>query len=818
MIAALLSAGVFVAVPLTGRLVTGSLGPSIPTVARPSVWVAAGAAIWSVPLLGLLMFGVYHPELVGAAGWLTAGAVLAVRRVGRPSVPRFSKWDWIVLAGLIVAAVLGAAFPADPFVTTRDQNTYASDAIYMADHGRLDVPYPNPSATDDAKTGISIPPGNLFLTQPSMTVRFSNLWPAWLAQSYAATGYEGLIRLNIILGLLALLAIYGLAKRVVPAAIAGSGVLFLVFNPAQFWVARQTLSEVAAELLIWCGLALLVAYLRRGRPAWGVWSGILFGLSALVHIDAFVLLPLLIGAQTLIRILPSQDDPDKQRNWLPVYTGSLPLFGFALLYYVVFNGPYLEELSGQLLMIAAAALAASVLLLATRQRALVRSVGTALSRRAIALAPIAALFGVAAYAYFLRPILPPFAHFNVPGAVYDGFRTYVEDALPNLGRYLTPGVVWFALLGWSLFLFAALTRRSRTYLVPLLIIALGFTALYSWNQSAWPTHFWAIRRFVPVIIPALVLLAAAGLVRLLHRLSVPGRRLAVGLTVPLLVVWTVWIGTPMYVVAEGSGSHDGLANFARSVPADGRVIALDGVYEAAHYWMPLYLAYDRPITAIDVDTEAGRVEAIAMLTSASENDPVSVVTAAYDFRMDAVVGTRTAEVSWSSPVMAETTNPVPRVVVDQATTLTLISATGLNTIGVPFGGAPEWVTALSGFHRPQLVDGRPLSWTDGDGKIAIPVEGDQTPDRLSISIADTGPSGGPLHITLNGVTLFDGVAPPGAWSGEYDLTGAADLRPGDVANVEIKSGTFQGDPVDEYDHITSFGVQVDSVKLLAGNE
>jgi len=201
------------------------------------------------------------------------------------------------------------------------------------------------------------------------------------------------------------------------------------------------------------------------------------------------------------------------------------------------------------------------------------------------------------------------------------------------------------------------------------------------------------------------------------------------------------------------------------------------------------------------------------LKSASTDHPITVVTGAYDFRMDSLVGTRTSEVSWSSPVMAETTNPVPREVADQDNDLSTISVTALNTIGVSFGGAPQWIAPGKGFHRPELVDGRPLRWTDGDGDLAIPIEGDQKPRQLTISIADTGPDGGPLRITLNDVTLFDAVVPAGPWSGEFDVS-TFGLDRGDMADIDIISDTFEGTPVDETDRETEFGVQVDQVKLL----
>ena len=613
--------------------------------------------------------------------------------------------------------------------------------------------------------------------------------------------------------MLALLAIYGLAKRFVRPSFAGFGILFLAFNPAQIWVARQTLTEVPAQLLIWSGLLLLVAYLARGRPALGAWAGILLGVSAFVRIDAFLLVPFLLIGHALWRIVTRRRA--NQPSWRPVYLGSVPLFALALVFYGAFSQPYLLDLSNQMLEIGALTVAAAALLALNRVRQLTELAASVLARRKLVVGALIFLAAVAAYAYFIRPMLAPFNVIDAPGKPFDGQRSYVEDALANAGRYLTPGVVWAALLGWSL-VFVAISRRSRAAVgaVPLLMVAMGITAVYAWNQSVFPDHFWAIRRFVPEIIPAMVLFACVGTAWLVGRLSKPGRRLAIGLIVPLLVVWTGYIGPPMYVTPEREGSYAALGEFAQAVPANGYVFAFDGDYELLHYWMPLLLAFDRPIIPLDPTDDTARAEAITQLNAASEDDPVTIVTAAYDFRMDAVVGTRTAQVSWSSPVMAETTNPVPRVVLEEDNTLTVIRATGLNTIGVAFGGAPQWVAAGTGFHPAQLVDGRPLRWTDGAGQIAIPIEGDQTPTRLAISIADTGPNGGPLHVTLNDITLFDGVLPPGPWSATYDLAGLVDLHQGHTANVEITSDTFQANPVINGDRETTFGVQVDTVMLL----
>jgi len=702
-------------------------------------------------------------------------------------------------------------FPSDPFASGADMNTYASHAIYIAYHGGLGVanPWPLGSSPPVGFTGY---PG-VYYTDGSLTVQFAHLFPAWLAQAFAAGGFDLLIRLNLVVGAFALLAIYGLATRFVRSNYAAIAILFLAFNPAQIWVARQTLTEVPAQLFVWSGLLLLLHYLDGGPRRLAIWAGVLLGASAFIRIDAFLLLAFLFIGHALWNIATA-DDGDKP-SWKPVYLTSLPLFAVAFVTYVLFSSAYLQSLLTQVLMIAALTFGAAILLALTRAERLVRIGQSLLTNRKVVLGGLALLALAAFYAYFIRPILPPFAIVHLPGAAFDGERSYIEDSLANLGRYLTPGVVWAGLLGWSLAFFA-LSRRSRAAAnaVPLLIVVMGIAGIYIWKQSVFPDHFWAIRRYVPEIIPGIVLFAAVGAASLIGRLSIPGRRVAVAALVPLLAAWTLYVGVPMYVTPEREGSYAALANFAASVPGGVIAIAPDGDYEALHYWMPLFLAFDRPIIPLNASDDAARASAIAAVKSASADNPVTLVTAAYDYRMDAVVGAVVDQVAWSSPVMAETTNPVPRTVLTQNNKLVAIQATGINTIGVPFGGAPQWVAPGEGFHPAQLVDGRALRWTTGDGRLQIPIEGNVSPQNLTVSIVDTGPSGGPLRITLNSQTLFDGVVPAGSWSEEFALEGVPGIQLGGVADVEISSGTFQGEPVNESDRETTFGVQVDTVMLV----
>lgn len=816
MISALAAAGVFVAVPIVGRLVLPLRGQSVPIIARLSLWVSAGLAVWSAPLLGSLILGIYRPEFIGAAGWGAVAILVATRRVSIPRIPRIDNADRIVLVALLMAAALAAAFPADPFATGRDMGVYASHAVYMAHHGRLDVPYP-------VGVGTALPPGFLtypgtYATEPTLTVQFGHLFPAWLAQLFAVAGYDGLVRLNVALGLFALLAVYGLLKRFVNWPVATLLMIFLAFNPAQIWITRQTLAEVLAQLLIWSGLLLLTAYLSRGRPRWGVWAGILLGLSAFARIDSFLLVPFLFIGHALWVVLSPRRTTRSSAEWAYIYLGAAPLFVAALAYYGFFSRPYLVQEGTSILQIGALTVVGATILGLTLFAPAMQLARAIFSRRTFLVGVFVVLAGLTAYAYFVRPALQPFDVYDVPGAALDGSRTHVEDALPNLGRYLTPAVVWGAVIGWSLVFAAATKRRRITAVAPLLIVSLGFSATYIWMQSIAPDHFWAIRRFVPVIIPAMVLFAGVAATAAISSLSIPGRRLALALSAAFALIFTLYIGAPTYAVRDRDGSYAALAEFAASVPRGRDIIALDGYYQVANFWMPLYLAFDLPVIPLDISTEAGRTEGLSRIRAASSENPVTIVTAGSPYWMDSVIGPRSVETILARELIVTYIIPVPRTTHVEDVTLTTIEATGLTTVGTRFGGPPQWLAPAGGFYPTLLMGDRRVRWTNGDGHISIPIEGDRVPTRLSISIADTGPSGADLRLTLNGKTLFDGAVPPGSWSAEYELAGVVDLPIGATADIEIVSSTSLPPIGLNPPYEGHVGVLVDSITLMDTGE
>jgi hypothetical protein len=774
----LLAAGVFVAVPIAGWLATGRRPLVEDRIGRVPIVVAAGIATWSVPILGLLILRIYSPHLIGALGWLLAAGWFAWegRRL-RPRVPRLHPSVVALLVGLALAAWLYAAFPADPSIAGRDMQVYSLHGVYMSHHGRLDVPYPA-----DLADATGVPPGwvgftGLHSTRPTMSVQFGHLYPAWLAQANAVLGFDGLLRLNVAFALLAALAVFAVARTMVPSHVAALAALVLALNPAQLWTTRNTLTEVMTQLFIWCGFLLMLAAIRRRERMALAWTGAFLGVAAIVRIDALVLLPLLLAGHAVARTL-SPSGKEAWRTGRDLYVVAIPLFGLAVAYYAAFTNPYFRDLGAQLRSVGLAALAAGGFYAATWVPAVRRMAGRALTAPPVTWGAATLIVFAVAFAYFVRPTLEPLALIDVPNHRLDGTRSYIEDALPNLGRYLGPPVVWLAIAGWLGAGIAGLRGNHR--LVPLAVAVGGYGALYLWNQSIFPDHFWAIRRFVPVIMPAAVVFAGVAGWFVLRRLPRGWRPYAFALAAIGLAVYSWRVGTPYAFVAERAGTFAALERFAGALPADTEYLGIftgGGVRSVA---TPLYLAFETQVVPISVTNTGGREEVLRRIAGASPDRPVSVIT---DLPADAAVlrGRTVASLDHRYQLMRPTNVPVPSVVAEASIAMRALEVTGLDTVGIAFGGRSTWIAAEDGFWGPEVRAGQPVRWTTGQATLTIPIYGGEIVRAVRIELLRGAPGGSTVDVFIDGrLAAAEEVGADGL-SATYELaapraTGEAEIR------------------------------------------
>lgn len=782
MILSLASLGVFVSLPVVGAIALGGRRLVEDRIGWIAVVISAGLAAWSVPLLGLLILGAYSPPVLGAIGWVICGWWMVAHRgalslrMSRPSVS-----TGVLIVGLAVAFLLYASLPADPVITARDMGVYAAHGAYIAEHGRLDVPYPIGASAGEGLPGGWIGYAGIYPTEGTQTVQFGHLYPAWLAQAFAVGGFDLMIRVNGMLAVFAAMAVYGLARRWIPAHVAVLAALVLALNASQVWVARNTLTETMTQLFIWSAFLLLVAPAEERWRASLIWAGLFVGIAAVVRIDSLVMLPLFLAGWAVA--WTRGESAATPRDSVPFFVAASGTSAVAVAYYLAFSNPYFTALWPEVRLIALAAGAGVALCLVVLIRDVRTTMERVLASTPFLAAAVVGLLALAAFAYFIRPGLEPFALLDAPGHRLDGTRSYVEDAMFNTGQYLGPPTIWLAVFAWLGMMVVAI--RSQPRQLPFLVVVGGYASLYFWNQSIFPDHFWAVRRFIPVIIPAAVILAGVGGWYALRRFPSQIRPLLFGLAVLALAAQTWRVGTPLFFVADRSGSYKALAAVADAVPDKAQpqlgVLSPGGVRSLA---TPLYLMFDVQVPAVDATRAAGRDTILAKLATASVTSPVSVITNLVD-DADVLIGKTLAVEDVVYEFMQPTTRPVRNTVGIGSFALLVKNVVGVRTLGVRFGARPSWLAPEAGFHGQETSGGQPVRWTDGNATIRIPVFGGRT-DRIRLDLASAAPGGTKLRITVQGRDVAEINVPSEGWSGLIQIP----LAESGEVTIELASSTF----------------------------
>jgi len=188
-----------------------------------------------------------------------------------------------------------------------------------------------------------------------------------------------------------------------------------------------------------------------------------------------------------------------------------------------------------------------------------------------------ALFLLALFAYFVRP------HWHGP-------RTAPHDAeaFLRMGWYLYPLGLSLAVAGGMALLLRV--RRSQAFF---LLVALTFSLFFFYKVRVWHDHYFAMRRFIPVILPAFFVAMAF----LLSSLRESGGRLAaVGSRVVAVLLVAVYLvsGHRLWRHDEFRGSLAFVEELARHIGDDD--IAIFPAQEGLHLLeLPLAQLEDRKV-------------------------------------------------------------------------------------------------------------------------------------------------------------------------------------------------------------------------------
>jgi hypothetical protein len=515
---------------------------------------------------------------LGAVAWRAGG------------LPRLvvDRGELAMLAGLaLVAAAM--FFPGFAYGVGKDPGAYVSHAIAIARVGSttLDDPVLDrsriPAVEVTREDRLSRFPAIWIADRDAhrIVVQFYHLWPALLASAFEAGGYTGLANLTPLCGLLAVLLVTLAVRRAFGLLAGGLAGLLLATNMLEVWQAKYPSSEMLAQLLVSAALLGVIVALQTGwRPAAGL-AGLLLGVAYLARPDSLLLILLAVGVGCTLIVTGRFD----ARAWwftaglaITLPHGFLQAYVTARRYTLANHVPDFPVLMTAIV----GALAVAVLLRRAapttghRVRELLerRQVQRGIGLAVVSVASLLLLLG------FLRPWLfgPVFGEFRGRP-----IRTYDEATLLRLSWFLTVPGFGLALIGLAL----VALRRWRAAAWTLILPTLCLLPLYAYRAEVSARLMWWTRRFVPIIVPGLIVLIAVAIGAGVALAARPGRQrwpaaAVAAVAAAFLLVVFAGQSLPLRHHQEHGGSFEVIQQIARAA----------GDRQGIFLWEQSYSLYD----------------------------------------------------------------------------------------------------------------------------------------------------------------------------------------------------------------------------------
>jgi hypothetical protein len=486
-------------------------------------------------------------------------------------------------------------FAAEVLLVQRDPGFLTLEGLWLAEHADPDIPLRSAAAVADAVPGASAVSDAFWRSGGQMYAQGAKTFPGLLAIPGWLAGQSGVLAANLLIGAVALLAVYDLGRRLIdprwallPTAALALSTPFLHFTRAPF-------TEPTNVALTCGGLAVLWGAFGRPRLWPFALGGAMVGANALSRIDgAAVAAGLVLGVGA---VAAGTVDPARRRHLL---RGFLAATGAAcamvLLGYLdvqVHSAGYLADhawlyvpLVGLLVAAVLGALVAIGLGRWTRLPAWLAARGALLGQVAAWTTVLGFLVLASRPLWMARRGIEPgsnqawfiAAAQEVAGLPVDGTRSYDEMTLVWLAWYLGPLAVVLGAVGAAMLARRAVAQRRPELVV--LLVTLGVPSLlYLLRPSITPDVVWAMRRFLPAVIPAVLLGAgwflhwAAGAVRTRAGSGTGWLRAAVWLGVAGVLLAPLATWGPITTTAEYGGRAGEVAALCREVRG-GRVVVV----------------------------------------------------------------------------------------------------------------------------------------------------------------------------------------------------------------------------------------------------
>lgn len=495
-----------------GRVVVG-LPSRLPVL---FFWVTVVVAV-------AVLLEVFTPWVVLPAAAVVAG--LAWRLVADPlpldrTSVRGAGWALGLATGWVAANAWAAG---EVLLVQRDPGFLTLEGLWLSTNADPDIPLRSAAEVAARIPELSVVSDAFWRAGDHLYAQGAKTFPGLIAMAGWVAGQPGVLAANLVIGALALLAVYDVGRRLIGPGWALLPMAALALTTPMIYFSRTPFTEPTNIVLTFGGLAVLWGAWRTPR-LWPVALGCaMVGASALARIDGAAVGAGLILALGLVAA-GTRDRQLRRHRTRGFLLGSAVVGLMVLLGYLdvrVHSAGYLADHAWLyrplVALLVASFIAAAVGVAVSHWTALpawaarhARTLGTVAG-----LAVLVVCVGLA-----VRPLLWQehrvvrgsaqewfvAAFQRAAGVAVDGTRSYDEMTVVWLFWYLGPATLVLAALGAAL-----LARRGvglrRPELVAFLVVIGVPSLLYLVRPSITPDQIWAMRRFLPAVLPGALLCA-----------------------------------------------------------------------------------------------------------------------------------------------------------------------------------------------------------------------------------------------------------------------------------------------------------------------
>ncbi|EMJ97915.1 putative membrane protein [Leptospira sp. B5-022] len=547
----------------------GRIGTVLLSVTAPLVWMGIVSFL-------LTMLGIYSIEKIILSLYiffvLSAVCVFSLRKVEvRKSIRlEIRKYELVFLILFSLAALyLYAGFPTWYLDGGRDQGQYATFGIVISKTGGLNLEVP------DTKLIREIFEDSVLVDYPSInstyikglsnseTYRspgFYHMLPAYLAIGYDLFEMEGLFRVNSIFAFLSIFYLYLISRRMLNS-VESFFVLFLyVFNVAQLWTVRSTLSEILSQFIIFLVGYLIQLFFKYRSPLPMLWIGFILGISSFTRVDSCMYVPALALYSGFLLLFSEKNF----KNSLYLFFAYLFSVLLSILYGSIYSTIYMIGLwergflrLSMIVWIASLIFVLVLVALKEKNNVLIEFRNFySNKKRIIRIVFSLFLLFLGFFAFFFRPYLLS----NLPEGKNATYLT--NNSLSIFFWYVPIWLFVFVIFTFDHFIF----KRKNIASCFVFFIGSFLLILYLIAPSISPDHFWATRRWVLFPIPFAILGSILGIRSILNKIR-KQRKIVVFLILALSgLIYTIWRSKLILFHSMLFGYPEGYQKFVDSSP------------------------------------------------------------------------------------------------------------------------------------------------------------------------------------------------------------------------------------------------------------